>query len=192
MRAGSHMGDIKPKLQKPDKREDVDRMTNVEQLGIPWGSQFEAADLDKLNLVASTLQAAVSSMASAEDPAHYTYNTGEVWQTRTAPLSAPTLKHCLTIRQGTMTVEELAADDTLAEEETEKYGEPLTERHRLMSQTELTKVLHKNSRGRTAYTSSPDISRDKQEQDADHYEQHGAAKNKKSATEYATNSVWRD
>ena len=66
MRAGSHMGDIKPKLQKPDKREDVDRMTNVEQLGIPWGSQFEAADLDKLNLVVSTLQAAVSSMASAE------------------------------------------------------------------------------------------------------------------------------
>ena len=69
--------DINQKLQKPEKLEDVDCMTNVVKLGQPWVSQFEVADLNQLNLPSvSTLQA--QSVTSAENLAYYTYTTPEV------------------------------------------------------------------------------------------------------------------
>ena len=142
------MDDIKPKLRQPEKMEHVQRMQNVDELELPWLSQFAAAELNKLwlssptappslitNWLSSpTVPPAASSRTGMQYPAYYTYDDEE---------QLPEVQRRLTQRQMEMNAEQLAIDDALAASEVAEHGRALTDAQRLLPPKELAQRLRR-------------------------------------------------
>ena len=176
------MEGLQPELRQPDRREHVERMTNVEKLGLPWLCQWAAAELNRSWDASPAVPVIQYPEGRVSGMAYYTYRYEE---------QVPPDQHSLSKRQCEMNAEELAADDALADTEMAEHGRVLTPAQRLLPQTQLARRLKDSEARRNRYHTDPAARLNELQARKDRYEKDADRTREKARREYAEMDKWR-